>query len=240
MKKSVVFLMILSLVMCTACVGEVMESTSVHTASPNVLPTTATTSKPTKESTQPHTDPPLPIGPIDAELNWAATLHTYSKTPAFRGGYYNLAWSDTLHSTKEIESFLQENFGEYTPYLEIDYSHYDDSFFEDNAVTVLLTSNEISFDWLINITDAERTSNGTYTLHTDIYHGMGGGEWSISWFIIFVEMKGVSDDAVVELIIGKEDLFGGLYDDTLDISPVSLYHKIGEIAPGVLISDLKK
>ena len=101
MKKTVILLLCLSLMMCTGCAGKSAEPTLAPTMAPTEDPTQEPTQEPTAPPTQAPTAPPLPAGPIDAELKWVGTLNSNLDI----SNVYKY-WSRPLHSEKEIREWL--------------------------------------------------------------------------------------------------------------------------------------
>ena len=231
MKNYIIILICLSLLLC-GC----QAAGNNAGAEPTVAPTVAPTEEPTQEPTQEPTEPPLPAGAINVQPKWASTLKTYSKIPEYKTGYNRLSWSGLLHAADDVKTFLQDSFGEHTFFLDVDYAAYDVAFFEKNSVAVFLI--EAGEDeWLLNFTGAERLANGDYSIGFEFYHGIGIPEHYERWFVIFVEMEGVTDNADVAFVLEKEDMSAGIRH--VEHTPMTIYAWIREIAPGIRDSDMK-
>lgn len=147
-----------------------------------------------------------------------------------------MSWSGVLHSVDDIQAFLQDSFGEHSFCLDVDYAAYDVAFFEKNSVAVFLIGAGQN-EWLLNFTGAERLANGDYSIGFEFYHGMGTPEHYERWFVIFVEMEGVTDNADADFVLEKEDISGGIRH--VEHTPMTIYAWIREIAPGIRDSDVK-
>ena len=226
MKKTVILLLCLSLMMCTGCAGKLVEPT----IAPTVAPTVAPTDEPTQEPTVAPTEPPLPAGPIDAELKWVGTLNSNLDI----SNVYEY-WSRPLHSEKEIRYWLIDFFGtdingNSMQWLwEIDYSQYDDAFFAEKSIIVCPVVQSYEEIWWYVLDKAERAESGDYLVEIDWGFGVMGPTMSHSFFVLFIEMENVADSSFVE--------FNVTYNSDLRSPPEgAVVHERDEIAPGVLIS----
>ena len=222
MKRFAIFPVILSLVICTACAGEL--------AQPTLLPAVSPTQEPTQEPTAAPTAPPLPAGPIDAELKWVGTLNSNLDI----SNVYKY-WSRPLRSEKEIQAWLIDFFGadingNSMQWLwEIDYSQYDDAFFAEKSIIVCPVVRRHEDRWWYVLDKAERTESGDYLVEIDWGFGVMGPTMSHSFFVLFIEMENVADSSFVE--------FNVTYNSDLRSPPEgAVVHERDEIAPGVLIS----
>ena len=234
MKNVIILLLCLSLLLCSGCQAAGndtgTEPTAAPTATPTEEPTQEPTIAPTVEPTQMPTEPPLPAGPIDAELKWVGTL----------GSNLDISsvlkyWSQPLHSKKEIQDYLNTFFGVDIDgritkwYWEINYTRYDEAFFAENSVIVIPMVDCYHDSWLWQIANLERKDNGEYLIEMEWGIGEGINVEGSLFFVMFIELKGVTDSAPVELKAAMIHDVNGPVEG-------AVWHDHDEIAPGVLIS----
>ena len=81
---------------------------------------------------------------------------------------------------------------------EIDYSRYDDAFFEKNSVVVLVFEYDVNLNWAFGVSYLDQKTNGEYRLVYGTNLNWLGKEQDAA--IFFVDMLGVTDDAQVHVL----------------------------------------
>ena len=201
MKNYIIILLCLSLLLCGCQAAGNNAGTE-----PTVAPTAAPTEEPTQEPTAAPTEPPLPAGPIDVEIFLAARASDfeYERIPGRRCDLSGL-----LHSQDQILQFLSERLGEGYALEqgdELDLTLYDEAFFENNSIVIIIT-------YIIGMpiphyyfTDGIfRAEDGSYQGLVTMKEGPANTVVANCASIGFLVMKGVTDDAVVKLQLKKHD-----------------------------------
>ena len=201
MKNYIIILLCLSLLLC-GCQAAGNNTGTEPTVAPTVAPTVVPTDEPTQEPTVAPTEPPLPAGPIRTETRWVTSADRWTGEPNWRKEI------KPLHSVEEIkecvDTVLPDMIYEYEG-SEIDYSRYDDTFFETNSVVVLFMHYIENGTWGFKVTDFTRDANGEYSLYCDFHDGSHAAWWSFDIAVFFVDLIGVTDDARVHLYNGEVD-----------------------------------